>query len=129
MSVRPEQACHSIEDLRASAQKTLPRMVFDYVDGGAQSESTVRANRIALDCYRLLASAPVNVHQRSLAIELLGSTIKMPIVIGPTGFAGAIWPGGDIALARAAARFGIPFVISNGATATLEEITTASSGR
>jgi (S)-mandelate dehydrogenase len=129
MFVRSELACHSIEDLRAAAQRKLPRMVFDYVDGGAQSESTMRGNRIAWDRYRLLASAPVNVHERTLGIQLLGSAIKMPIVIGPTGFAAAIWPGGDVALARAAARFGVPFVISNGATATLEEITAAASGR
>lgn len=100
-------------------------MVFDYVDGGAQSESTVRANREAIERYRLIASGPANVQDRSASIELFGAPAKMPLLIGPTGFPGAFWPKGDVALARSAARFGIPFVISNGATATMEEIAEA----
>lgn len=121
-------ACHCIEDLRAMAQRVLPKMIFDYADGAAQSESTARANREALERWRLLASAPVDVHERSTAIELFGATAKMPLIIGPTGMAGAFWPKGDIELARSAARAGIPFVVSNGATATLEEIANASQG-
>ena len=66
---------HSIDDLRVAAKKTLPRMVFDFVDGGAQTESTVRANRAALERYRLVASGPVDVHERSTAIDLFGARL------------------------------------------------------
>lgn len=120
--------CHSVEDLRLAAQRALPKMVFDYADGAAQSESTARANLAALERCRLVASAPMNVQERSTAIQLLGAPAKMPLLIGPTGMAAAFWPHGDLHLARAAARFGIPFIVSNGATATLEEIAAAGQG-
>ncbi len=122
------QACHSIEDLRAMAKRVLPKFIFDYADGAAQSESTARANLQAFERWRLLPSAPVAVHERSTGIELFGAPAKMPLIIGPTGMAGAFWPKGDLDLARSAARAGIPFVVSNGATATLEEIANASQG-
>lgn len=121
--------CHCVEDFRIAAQRTLPRMLFDFLDGGAQNESTVRENRAAIDRYRLLASGPVDVHQRSTATKVFDVPIKMPLVIGPTGYAGAFWPKGDLALARAAARAGIPFVVSNGANESLEDINDAAAGR
>lgn len=122
-------ACHSIDDLRIAAQRSLPRMVFDYADGAAQSESTAGANRAAFERCRLVASAPANVQERSTAIDLFGSPAKMPLIIGPTGYAAAFWPKGDLALARSAARCGIPMVVSNGANATLDEIAGAAQGR
>jgi (S)-mandelate dehydrogenase len=120
---------NTIDDLREVARSVLPRMVFDYADGGAQSESTMRENRAVFDRHRLLSLAPVDVHQRSAAITLFGATFKMPVIIGPTGYAGAFWPKGDLALARAAAKAGIPFVVSNGANSSLEDIAASSEGQ
>jgi (S)-mandelate dehydrogenase len=121
-------ACQSIAELRLAARRALPKMVFDYLDGGAQTESTVRANREAFDRHRLVASGPVDVHDRNHETELFGRRVKMPIIIGPTGYASAVWPKGDIALARVAGQRGIPFVISNGMNSTLEEVANAAEG-
>lgn len=123
------RAAHSIDDLRDAARRTLPRMVFDYVDGGAQSESTMRQNRAAFERHRLLSAAPVDVSRRSTATTLFGQSLAMPLIIGPTGYASAFWPKGDLALARGAAAAGVPFVVSNGANSRLKDIAEASGGQ
>ncbi|KQX23445.1 MULTISPECIES: alpha-hydroxy acid oxidase [unclassified Sphingomonas] len=123
------RAAHSIDDLRDAARRTLPRMVFDYVDGGAQSESTMRQNRAAFERHRLLSAAPVDVSRRSTATTLFGQSLAMPLIIGPTGYASAFWPKGDLALARGAAAAGVPFVVSNGANSRLRDIAEASGGQ
>lgn len=119
----------SIADFRTAAQRALPKMVFDFFDGGAGSELTLRENRAALDRIRLVGSAPVDVGHRSAAISLFGKPLSMPIIIGPTGLAGAAWPAGDQALARAAAQAGIPFVMSSAASASMEAVAAAGEGR
>ncbi|WP_112609034.1 alpha-hydroxy acid oxidase (plasmid) [Rhizobium sp. WW22] len=119
----------SIADFRIAAQRALPKMVFDFFDGGAGSELTLRENRAALDRIRLVGSAPVDVGHRSAAISLFGKPLSMPIIIGPTGLAGAAWPAGDQALARAAAQAGIPFVMSSAASASMEAVAAAGEGR
>jgi len=119
----------SIADFRIAAQRALPKMVFDFFDGGAGSELTLRENRAALDRIRLVGSAPVDVGHRSAAISLFGKPLSMPIIIGPTGLAGAAWPAGDQALARAAAQAGIPFVMSSAASASMEAVAATGEGR
>ena len=119
----------SIADFRTAARRALPKMVFDFFDGGAGSELTLRENRAALDRIRLVGSAPVDVGLRSAAISLFGKPLTMPVIIGPTGLAGAAWPAGDQALARAAGRAGIPFVMSSAASATMEAVAAAGEGR
>ncbi|MAM84193.1 MAG: alpha-hydroxy-acid oxidizing enzyme [Acidobacteria bacterium] len=119
---------HSIAGYRQVARKRLPRMIFDFYDGGADSENTLAYNRTALDARRLLGSAPVNVGERSQKTTLFGRVREMPVIIGPTGLAGAAWPKGDVALARAAGRAGIPFVMSTAATATQDEVAAAGDG-
>ena len=119
---------HCIDDFRALARRALPRMVFDYIDGGAGSESSLRENRRAMDRIRLVGSAPVNISQRSAATQLLGRSWAMPLIIGPTGLAGVAWPGADLCLARAAKELGIPFVMSTAATATMEGVAEAAQG-
>lgn len=121
--------CHSIAHLRDETKRILPRMVFDFVDGAAQTESTARANRDALDRRRLLSAGAIDVKERSTAVALFGKPSAMPAVIGPTGLAAALWPRGDILLARAASRFGIPFVISMGTNAPLAKIAESADGR
>lgn len=119
----------SIADFRIAAQRALPKMVFDFFDGGAGMESTLRENRTALDRIRLIGSAPVDVGNRSRAITLFGKPMAMPVIIGPTGLASAAWPKGDIALAGAAGRAGIPFVMSSAATTTMEAVAAVAEGR
>jgi (S)-mandelate dehydrogenase len=122
-SVRKRLAkAHSIEDLRGLAYKALPKMVFDFVDGAAEAEETARANRSALDDVGIVPDPLRDVTERSTSVELFGRRSRMPIIIGPTGMNAAYWPRGDIALARAAAEFDIPFVMSWGANASMAEI-------
>lgn len=120
---------HSIDDLRAAAQRTLPALVFDTLEGGAGHEATLRENRAALERLLLVPSAPFNVAKRTTATELFGSPVSMPLAVGPTGLASAFWPNAEICLARAAAKCGVPFVMSSGAGVTPERIAEASDGR
>ncbi len=117
-----------IEDFRQIARAALPKMVFDFIDGGSGMEATLRENRAALDRVKLIATAPVDVANRSLAVDLFGVARAMPLVIGPTGLVGVAWPKGELALARAAGKAGIPYVMSTAASCTMEEVARAGDG-
>ncbi|WP_041680859.1 alpha-hydroxy acid oxidase [Cupriavidus necator] len=112
----------SIDDLRTLAKAKLPRMVFDYIDGAAGDEATARRNRSALERYLLPQEVLVDLSDRDIGTTVLGSRIATPIVIAPTGMNGAYWHNGDLCLARAAARLGIPFVMSTAATVGLDTL-------
>jgi len=120
---------YSIEALRQAAKRRLPQAVFDFIDGGAEDELTLRENRAAFTRVRLLRKVLVGVSQINTETSVLGKTAKLPIVIAPTGAVGFGWRGGDIAVARAAAAFGIPFSLSTSATASIEKIAEAAPGR
>ncbi|MBZ9726321.1 alpha-hydroxy-acid oxidizing protein [Mesorhizobium sp. CO1-1-11] len=128
MSGQPRRP-QSIAEFREAARRALPKMVFDFFDGGAYEETTLRHNREALDQKRLMASAPVDVSIRSQQTTLFGKTYAMPLIIGPTGLAGVAWPDGDVALARAAGKAGIPFVMSTAATCTQEKVAGATQNK
>jgi isopentenyl diphosphate isomerase/L-lactate dehydrogenase-like FMN-dependent dehydrogenase len=123
-----ERKGYSIPALRALARKALPRVLFDMVDGAAGDEITLRNNEAALAAIelapKLLAGAPT----RNQAIALFGETLRSPVIIGPTGLAGLLWPHAELAAARAAARFGTIYCTSHASTATLEEISAATPG-
>ena len=119
----------SIEELRQAAKRRLPRAVFDFIDGGAEDERTLRANSEAFERVRLTRKILVGVSQVSTETTILGQAAKLPIAISPTGAVGFGWRGGDIAVAKAAASFGIPFSLSTSATASIEKIAEAAPGR
>lgn len=100
-------------------------MVFDYIDGAAGDEVTARRNRTAFEQVHLAPDVLVDVSSRSLGCELFGRKVELPIVVGPTGLNGAFWADGDLALARAAASVGVPFVMSTAATVDLDTLTRA----
>lgn len=112
----------NIGDLRELARRRLPRVVFDYLDGGAEDEVTLRANRSAFDRIvfrpRLLPGAA----QRDLSVTVLGERLAVPFLIGPTGLNGLLWPQADLALARAARAAGTTMVASTAANSSLEEM-------
>jgi (S)-mandelate dehydrogenase len=116
------QAIHDLQDFRAAARRRLPHMVFDFIDGAAGDESARRESRAALDRIRLVPSAPADVSVRSLRTRLFGQDLAMPVIIGPTGLASASWPKGERILAEAAARRGIPFVLSNSTSMLPEDV-------
>jgi (S)-mandelate dehydrogenase len=119
----------SIDDLRRLAKRRLPRAVFDFIDGGAETESTLRANRAAFERVRFLPKVLVDVSQVNTSTTILGGPSKLPLAIAPTGAVGFGRRGGDIAIARAAAAFGIPYTLSTTATTSIEQIARAAPGR
>src|ERR1700675_2053877 len=96
---------YNIEDLRRLARRRLPRMVFDFYDGGAEDEVTLRGNRAAFENLRLAPKVLRDVSKVDTGCEILGAPAKLPMVIAPTGGVGFSWPGGDVAIARAARAF------------------------
>jgi (S)-mandelate dehydrogenase len=119
----------SIADLRAMAKARLPRSIFDFFDGGAEDEATLRENRAAFERVRLLPRVLVDVSKVDLRAELFGVPLAMPLAIAPTGAIGIGRPGADVMLARAAKAFGVPFTLSTPATATIEEVAEQAGGR
>jgi (S)-mandelate dehydrogenase len=119
----------SIDDLRRLARRRLPRAVFDFIDGGAETESTLRANRAAFERVRFLPKVLVNVAQVDTSTTILDGSSKLPLAIAPTGAIGFGRRGGDLDIARAAAAAGIPFTLSTTATASIERVAEEAPGR
>jgi isopentenyl diphosphate isomerase/L-lactate dehydrogenase-like FMN-dependent dehydrogenase len=115
----------NIDDLRRLARRRLPRAAFDFVDGGAESETGLARNRAAFDRLCLLPRYMIDVAQRTQTVELFGRTYASPFGIAPTGLANLAWPGADRTLAESAAAADIPFLLSTAATTTIEEIAAA----
>jgi L-lactate dehydrogenase (cytochrome) len=114
-----------IEDLRRIARRRLPRAIFDFVDGGALDEVTLRANRSDFERVALAPRVLTDVSQRDASTTLLGRQIALPLVIAPTGLAGLLWRKGEVALARTAEEAGIPFCLSQMAACSIEEVAQA----
>jgi L-lactate dehydrogenase (cytochrome) len=115
----------NIRDLRAAARRRLPRFLFDYVDGGAYDEKTLAWNEEAFDRWRFLHRVLVDVSVRRLGAEVLGREQALPLVLAPTGFAGLMWPRGEIAAAKAAEAAGIPFCLSTASICSIEDVAAA----
>ena len=120
---------YNIEDMRAKAQKRLPKGVFEFVDRGCEDEVALRNNRAAFERIKLSPRPLVDVSKRSQAIELFGEQRKMPIIIAPTGVAGLMWYQGELELARAAAAAGIPFTMATGSMTAMETVAEQAGGR
>jgi (S)-mandelate dehydrogenase len=119
----------SIEDLRGIAKRRLPRAVFDFFDGGAEDEVSMRGNRAAFERIRLAPKVLVDVEEVDMRTGLWGVPWALPLAIGPTGGLGFGRPGADIALARAARTMGIPFTLATPATASIERVAAEVGGR
>ena len=119
----------NIEDLRAIAKRKLPRFVFSYVDGGAEDERTLAGNREAFARLRFRPRTLVDVSKRAVSARLLGASSALPLVVGPTGLNGLCWRDGDLALARAASKAGVPFVMSTVSMSLVEDIAREAPGR
>jgi L-lactate dehydrogenase (cytochrome) len=115
-------ACHDIADLRATGRRRTPRPVFDYVDGGADEELSVRANTRAFRRWQFRPRTLVNVSEADTSAAFLGSVTPMPLALAPTGYTRMMHPGGEIAAARAAQRHGLPYTLSTMATTTIEAV-------
>jgi (S)-mandelate dehydrogenase len=119
----------NIEDLRQMARRRLPRAIFDFFDGGAEDESTLRANRAAFEGVRLLPRVLVNVASVDTRVDLLGQTSTLPLAIAPTGGISAGRAGAELALARAAKAAGVPFTLATPSAFTIERVAEEVGGR
>ena len=120
---------YSITDLRQMAQRRLPRALFDFYDGGAEDETTLRGNRAAFERCRLRPRVLVDVVQVDTSTQLLGAPAALPLAIAPTGAPGFGWPGADVAIAQAAAALGVPYSLSSSGTTSIEAIARDAPGR
>ena len=110
----------NFDDIRVLARKRLPRIAFDFIDGGVDGEAALERNRVAFDRYKLLPRYLIDVENRSQAVKLFGHEYASPFGISPMGIAGFFRPGADLMLARAAARFDVPYIMSSASCDSIE---------
>lgn len=118
-----------IDELREIARRRIPGFAFEYVDGGAEDEATLRWNREIFERIRLVPNTLVDTTGRSQGISLFGRESASPLIIAPTGLNGMLHRRADVALARAAAAAGIPFTLSTVSNVRLEEVAEEAGGR
>ena len=128
MSRQMENAIN-VDDLREIARRRLPRFAFDYVDGGAEDEATLRGNRASFERLRFRPRTLVDVSVRNTSTRILGQPASFPAIVGPTGLNGLQWPDGDLAIARASAAAGLPFAMSTVSMSYIEDLAEVTSGR
>jgi L-lactate dehydrogenase (cytochrome) len=118
----------NVADYRRLARRRLPRGVFDYVDGGAEEELSLRRNREAFRRLEFRPRVLRDVGAVDTSTTLLGRRLPVPVVLAPTGFTRIATPGGELDVARAAARAGLPYTLSTMATRSIEEVAGVSGG-
>jgi L-lactate dehydrogenase (cytochrome) len=114
----------NIEDLRSRARRRLPKVIFEFIDGGAQDETTLRANREDFQKWRFRTRVLTDVSRRDQSITLFGQRCASPLILAPTGLAGLLSRRGELAAARAAEKYAVPYCLSTMATCSIEEIAT-----
>ena len=123
-----ERTAYSLATLRRLAERRLPRMVFDFIDGGAEDEVTRGRNESDFKDIELLPHPLMGTSSRDLSIELFGQRLDLPVLIGPTGLAGMVWPNAEIAAAEAAHEAGTVYIMSHASTVTIEDLANQSTG-
>ncbi len=125
----PLSSAFNYHDLREGARRRLPRGVFDYVDRGTEDELALVNNRAAFDRIGLKPKVLVDVSNRSMACTLFGKPSAMPLAIAPTGAAGLLCHNGEVEIAKAAAKAGIPFSLSTYSINSMEQVAEGAGGR
>ena len=111
-----------LAELEKKAAEVLTPQAYDYVAGSASGERTARANLAAFDHWRIVPRMLRDVSERDLSVELLGHQLPAPLLLGPVGVQNIIHPDAELAVARAAAWLGVPFVLSTVSSHPIEEI-------
>lgn len=111
-----------IEDLRQLAQRRVPRMFYDYADSGSWTEGTYRSNEADFQSILLRQRVAINMEGRSTATSMIGQPVSMPVALAPTGLTGMQHADGEIAAARAAKKFGVPFTLSTMSICSIEDV-------
>lgn len=118
----------NVDDLRGLARRRLPRGIFDYIDGGAEDERTLADNSSAFGRWSFVPRVLRDVSGVDTSTTLLGARLPAPIVCSPTGFSRIADSEGELAVARAAARAGLPYCLSTLSTRSIEEVAAVSDG-
>lgn len=118
----------NVDDLRAISRKRLPRGVFDYIDGGAEDEVSLARNQAAFQELEFNPRVLRRVGEVDPSVELMGRRLSLPLVLAPTGFTRIAHSEGELAVARAAARAGVPYTLSSLSTRSIEEVRAVSGG-
>jgi L-lactate dehydrogenase (cytochrome) len=118
----------TIEDLRRMAQKRLPKVVFDYLDGGAEDEVTLRANCAAFNSYVFRPRNAVAFGDCDLHTKVLGFDLSFPAILAPVGYSRVIHPQGELGAASAAGRAGTGYILSTVSGHSMEDVKAASQG-
>ncbi|HEY8579486.1 MAG TPA: alpha-hydroxy acid oxidase, partial [Beijerinckiaceae bacterium] len=125
----PLGRCFNVADLREESRRRLPRCVFEFFDRGSEDEASLANNRAAFAKLKLRNKVLVDVSRRSTAMEIFGKPMAMPLAVAPTGVAGVCCYEGEVELARAAARAGVPFTLATPSVTSIERIATVEEGR
>ena len=118
----------NVADLRLRARRALPPALFDFIEGGADDEVTMRRNTSAFDGYELLPRHLRDVSNVSLETRVLGARVAAPLLLAPTGMTRLFHHEGELAVVRAAGQAGIYYALSTASTVALEEVARAASG-
>jgi len=111
-----------IADLKKLARARVPRMFFEYADSGSWTESTYRANESDFANIKLRQRVAVDITERSLATEMVGEKVAMPVALAPVGLTGMQHADGEIKAAKAAEKFGVPFTLSTMSICSIEDV-------
>lgn len=118
----------TVEDLRKIAKRRLPRGVFDYIDGGAEDERSLASNRAGFERLEFQPNVLRDVSELDTSTTLFGKQISMPLVLAPTGYTRLTHSQGELSVARAAERAGVPYSLSTMSTFSIEDVAAVSSG-
>jgi L-lactate dehydrogenase (cytochrome) len=113
----------SASDYREAARRKLPRFLFDYIDGGANAEQTLRDNLADLAEIRLRQRVLKDASDLALSTEWFGQRAALPVILGPVGLSGMFARRGEVQVAKAAANAGVPSILSTVSVCSLEEVT------
>ncbi|HEV2385718.1 MAG TPA: alpha-hydroxy acid oxidase [Candidatus Acidoferrales bacterium] len=127
-SSKPSRRAVNIEDLRRLARRRLPRVVFDYLDGGADEEVTLRENRRAFQDVTFRPRQAVGIPRYDLSVRVLGAELSFPALLAPVGYSRLMHPHGEVAAARAAGAAGTAYILSTISGHRLEDVRKASAG-
>lgn len=112
----------NIDDLRTISKRRLPSGVFDYIDGAAEDERTLKQNVSSFGNYHFKPRVLRDVSNVDSSTRILGNSVPLPLIFSPTGFTRIAHPDGELAVSRSATNMGIPFALSTLATRSIEEV-------
>lgn len=125
---RGVEALPAVEDIRAAARKRVPKMIFDFVDGGAGAETTLRANQEDLTKVTFRAKTLVDVTRQDTTRTMGGHRFDLPLVLGPAGLVRVVGNGGELSAVKAAGARRVPYTISTSSAYSIEEIAEVATG-